>query len=1264
MIKKFNFSTSDYHRKLQSSVLLLLLSCFAFVFIPYIVADANAETAAAQLDWTKVTLELDTGSNDGNVAFNGGSAITPDEAGRVAHENKTLTINTTGKHFSVYLSMDASVANNNKLCLGFDNDDPDRNTCTHTGMGIAPVIENNGSPAPLTGNDWGYALNDGETGFSTAGTYINNNLSGDSVISSNTTNPADLALYNAKFAAVPVFGEESLIWSADTTNMNGFGTNVVNGETVTGDQNNQKDVIFGVKVNNNLVAGVYGSKILYTAVASASDLNTPSTNIASSLDLGGPTDVTMLTMDLDAEGAAIKERDINILLLTHSAAAAADSNHDGKFTLNELEAAKASAVGSCPTVARSLELGEGNMNISCVLPELGLNEGTDYDFIVEFAVTGGLERRYISYKSENGDNGAVRYVGLQTKNPSNSNKPYVTTMQGITAGICSMTNAWGSTVGTDARIYNRTGTGTALANTAEASNALGLGTFALEDIRDNKEYLVRRLADGNCWMVQNLDLELADFAESDDLTPSNTDISYGLEADDEGYRASWDPSASYKSNSYGTFSTFSDWSDSVVGMSQSSQFQAWNELGNKGTSGNTVDYSWGSAKAADGTTLATGENVHDSVYVANNQRSQIPRSYSNTVSGQYRYIPTNSLTGARSGYSQQTTGSASDNPLPMTTGLMSTTVANSGNAQGYYGNMYVGNYYNWYTATAESGVYNTTSTLTVEGSAKDSICPKGWQLPINGPDIAADSTNYTDKSWNKLIKGSYGLITSYGGQGSTTPSNSMQEVPLSIILSGRYNWVKGTAVSRGSNGYYWASTPSDATNARYLYFDSTGVGPQGGGTKVDGFTVRCVAKGTEVETAEHEEVAKTCEAGKICYDANGGTGEMDDQNASANAEVMLTAPTYNKLGYAFVGWDTQENGFGTTYQANETITTPSTLNSEGLQLYAKWLPSAVEMQNWSGCSTLGEHQTVALTDNRDGKTYAVRKLKDGNCWMVNNLNLELADATSTDGTTAKFTLTDQNTDLNSKSGWDPGVSLATKAQNAINNGSPAGSMTSVKTQLQALLGNDSTCEQQFQDADTFGSSCYWGSKLSDDGNWTTLSDVSNNANAEIPRSYTYGSDGYYNWYATTAESGTYAMTSGNATDSICPKGWQLPVNSTGSGSSAEGHTDKSYSKLLKDPTNGYGLFTVDGAQSASTNPFGDSTTPSLKMHEAPLSIIFSGYYNWGVGDLRNRGTNGYYWSSTPYAYTNSRDLGFGSTNVSPQYGDYKTHGLTVRCVKR
>ena len=130
---------------------------------------------------------------------------------------------------------------------------------------------------------------------------------------------------------------------------------------------------------------------------------------------------------------------------------------------------------------------------------------------------------------------------------------------------------------------------------------------------------------------------------------------------------------------------------------------------------------------------------------------------------------------------------------------------------------------------------------------------------------------------------------------------------------------------------------------------------------------------------------------------------------------------------------------------------------------------------------------------------------------------------------------------------------------------------------------------------------------------------------------------WYNWYAATAETGTWSMSSGNASGSICPKGWGLPENSG----------TQSWDNLL---TTAYSI--------------ANSSAGSQKMRSVPLSIIFSGSFYWVNGGLYGRGTDGSYWSSTPYASTNSRRLVFNSTYVNPQGGYNKSYGFTVRCVAR
>ncbi|MBW6459768.1 MAG: hypothetical protein K0B08_04270 [Bacteroidales bacterium] len=63
----------------------------------------------------------------------------------------------------------------------------------------------------------------------------------------------------------------------------------------------------------------------------------------------------------------------------------------------------------------------------------------------------------------------------------------------------------------------------------------------------------------------------------------------------------------------------------------------------------------------------------------------------------------------------------------------------------------------------------------------------------------------------------------------------------------------------------------------------------------------------------------------------------------------------------------------------------------------------------------------------------------------------------------------------------------------------------------------------------------------------------------------------------------------------------------------------------------------------------------LKLHAA-------GYLSLSDGSLYGRGSYGYYWSSTQYANSNGRSLGFSSSDCSMYYGN-KAYGSTLRCLR-
>ena len=63
------------------------------------------------------------------------------------------------------------------------------------------------------------------------------------------------------------------------------------------------------------------------------------------------------------------------------------------------------------------------------------------------------------------------------------------------------------------------------------------------------------------------------------------------------------------------------------------------------------------------------------------------------------------------------------------------------------------------------------------------------------------------------------------------------------------------------------------------------------------------------------------------------------------------------------------------------------------------------------------------------------------------------------------------------------------------------------------------------------------------------------------------------------------------------------------------------------------------------------------------SIFFPASGRYSGTSLSNRGTRGYYWSSTWYSETNARSLYVNSTGVNPQDNDNRRYGFTVRAVQ-
>ena len=286
------------------------------------------------------------------------------------------------------------------------------------------------------------------------------------------------------------------------------------------------------------------------------------------------------------------------------------------------------------------------------------------------------------------------------------------------------------------------------------------------------------------------------------------------------------------------------------------------------------------------------------------------------------------------------------------------------------------------------------------------------------------------------------------------------------------------------------------------------------------------------------------------------------------------------------------------------------------------LSSLTYMQDMqaSNCTASKENETKRLIDIRDGKYYWIAKLKDGNCWMVQNLDLDLNVNTP---------LTVDNTDITVD--WTPTANTQVGAVTTFPSSSDLtfsfdpGEYVYTAPAAQNSCGTSGITSLSQCTEKKWANVAGWSASDSVVGS----SDIANDTTKTYDAHYTAG-----NYYSYTVATTGYTSSSGTAPNSICPKGWQLPPSSG----------NKSYNTLFTSYGSSNGL--LYGAQD---------------IRLAPLYFVYGGYVS--SSSLYDAGSVGYYWSSTAYNSSNAYYLYF-TTSVYPSNGYLRSSGFSVRCVAR
>ena len=700
------------------------------------------------------------------------------------------------------------------------------------------------------------------------------------------------------------------------------------------------------------------------------------------------------------------------------------------------------------------------------------------------------------------------------------------------------------------------------------------GTYTLRDARDNKTYTIAKLADGNVWMTQNLN-----FAPSADMFIGSAD------SDVTSFMVPASTTSFETTNDDTTYISPKVLADSTYG----------------------AYYSYAAAIASTAAYSGNDQNISTSV---------CPKGWDLPTKYQYDYLrsianfstfasaqasPYNFI---RAGYKN----GASIYDQSSSTHLWTST--NYSTAYSYRSTVISNSYgsnYKTYGYSIRCLASNGTGTVHYYANGGTGTMADQTNVDVNASIIRPNDFVPADdhkqfRTWNTAADGSgtnvvantpLEIVVTNGGTVNlyaqwddlyklTFTNTITSSVQTKIVIVGQSTTVNSPSTWSRS-GYRLVGWDTSSIGETAVYTNGQSITPS------SDLSLYTVWKPTYT----------------IEYNGNGST----DGSAVTHTDVIegdavnLYASNYARTGYGFAGWSTNPSaqpgdGVSTIYGPNETIAAPARPASGTLTLYAVWVQSAGNLQNWAGCSSMSAGAVTALTDTRDNNTYAIAKLADGNCWMIENLRLDPAGKT-----------------LNNTNTNNPASDFSTTVA-GLSSSSFAACSTS----------SGSTCTDQYS---------------AGMGNITS-SASSPSAYSQNSRWYSYG--GMYNWYTATAGNGVYSIYDGVTAGDLCPAGWGLPYG----GSSTN---------LYGGNTNGgfYYLLVRLGSGTAISGISGSSIVRSY-----PNNYVYSGTYQ--SNSAYSRGSNGHYWASwAPNSAVYGASIYVTSGSIIGDIATARATGLAIRC---
>ncbi|MGN8739529.1 InlB B-repeat-containing protein [Bilifractor sp. HCP3S3_D3] len=330
-------------------------------------------------------------------------------------------------------------------------------------------------------------------------------------------------------------------------------------------------------------------------------------------------------------------------------------------------------------------------------------------------------------------------------------------------------------------------------------------------------------------------------------------------------------------------------------------------------------------------------------------------------------------------------------------------------------NSLVGNYYGGaVTYDASNDIYNVTASKNSANSNWGSgasgntsaVIPYGKSFTVSfdiyspiATAVQIDINNYaqTGSSWN----GNDNDGSRWGGTSTSLKANTWTRITYSWTNDSAGNTNKVAMIDRSGIGLIMTGATSDITFKirNYEAVVSTGLLHD-----ASSFTARFTANKYN-----------------IAFQANGGSGTMANETMIYDTAKTLTANSFVRTGYTFVGWNTKADGSGTSYTNGATVKNLATGGT--VTLYAKWTPNIGVLTYNANGGMIGTTSKTGWSISKDGTI-----LLDGK--INHSLNGQVDDGIIVYGSKYDLINTDNQSWLNlSRTGYHikPGAQWNTRA---------------------------------------------------------------------------------------------------------------------------------------------------------------------------------------------------------------------------------------------